>query len=163
MHRVGRRGQLGYPDENGDWQQIPWTAGDLVYLHANSDNYVVSQPSGRKAMITVEHGSSRMSPCFMETPTLPDGDSPPPWQSCDPDGAPCGWVTDTYSHDRDRDGPLFDYSATGKFKTGLMSVKAHSVGLLVWIRHEDGSSDQYFIEEGSYAMTSTTIKAVSYR
>lgn len=41
---------------------------DSVVLQANNDNYTVSQPAGRRTMIQVTHGSSRMSPCFVLIP-----------------------------------------------------------------------------------------------
>ncbi|MBM7503135.1 hypothetical protein ACFPER_06605 [Agromyces aurantiacus] len=155
-------GELLYDTGEG-WAPVPFTDGDLVILNANSDNYTVSQPAGRKAMIQVTHGSSRMSPCYATTTTTPDGHTIPPWAACAPEGTPCRWETDAYAYDHEANGPLFDYSSGGKFKTGLVNVSAQSIGLFVQILHEDQTWDMYFIEEGSYAMTSTALKAVSSR
>jgi hypothetical protein len=155
-------GQLGY-DDDGQWVPVPFVEGDLVVMSANNDNYTVSQPAGRKTMIRVTHGSSRMNPCFLTAPTQPDGSAFPDWVGCQADGAPCRWETDAYAYDHDANGPLYDYSSDGKFKSGLLNVDAQSIGLLVQILHADQTWDVYFIQEGSYAMASTAIKAVNAR
>ena len=156
-------GTLVYYDDDGQGHTIPWADGDRANLLANNDNYTVSQPAGRKGMIKATHGSSRMNPCYLEHTAFPGGATVPDEFRCEAGGTPCRWETDAFGYDHESLGPLFDYSPNGKFKTGLMSVTAHSVGLLVQILHSDGSLSDYFIQEGSYAMTSTTIKAVSYR
>ncbi|MFZ0530881.1 MAG: hypothetical protein WAL91_10120 [Propionicimonas sp.] len=157
-------GNLSYQDENEAWHPIPpLLPGDEVNLFANSDNYTVTQPAGRKTMITATHESSRMNPCYLESSTLMGGITPPYSVACEADGTPCRWETDAYGYDRESNGPLFDYAPNGKFNPGLMSVTVRSIGLLVEIRHADGSWSDYFGEEDSYAMTSRTIKAVSYR
>lgn len=152
-------------DDTGN--TIELQAGDKVILQANTDNYTVSQPSGRKSMIQVTHSSSRMSPCFLQYPVGPDGTSVPESVSCESAGYPCRWETDTYGYDHESLGPLFDYSSSGKFKAGMLNVNAQSVGLLVMIAHFSGDTltgwDFYFASEGSYATTSTTLKAVNYR
>jgi hypothetical protein len=159
----------GYQAQDGDgnWVSIELQPGDKVNLAANNDNYTVSQPAGRKTMIQATHGSSRMNPCFLQYRFNPDGTPMPDWVSCAADGAPCGWQTDEYGYDHDALPPLFDYSADGRFKAGLLSVRDQSIGLFVMIAHFSGDSltgwDTYFVPEGSYATTSTTIKAVSYR
>ena len=158
-------GGYQFQDEFGNMVPIELQPGDKVNLVANNDNYTVSQPSGRKSMIQVTHGSSRMNPCFLQYPFQPDGTPMPSWLSCAPDGSPCRWETDHFGYDRASLGPLFDYSPNGKFKAGTLSVQEQSVGLLVMIAHFSGDTltgwDNYFVPEGSYAMTSTTLKAVN--
>lgn len=157
-------GQLTYQDENGAEQTISApSAGDTVNLAASNDNYTVTQPAGRKTMLQVTHGSSRMNPCFMQERANPDGSPVPDYLTCASDGAPCRWETDRYGYDHERLGPLFDYSPNGKFKTGTVSVTEESIGLLVMVHHPDNTWDTYYLEEGSYAVTSGTVRAVSYR
>jgi hypothetical protein len=156
-------GQLTFQDENGEQQTIPAPSpGDKVNLAANNDNYTVSQPVGRKSMIQVTHGSSRMNPCFVQEYASPDG-SPMSGVSCDSSGSPCRWETDAYGYDHEALGPLFDYSPNGKFKAGNLSVTEQSIGLLVMVHHLSGSWDTWYIQEGSYSMTSRTVRAASYR
>lgn len=138
---------------------------DKVNLLANNDNYTVSQSVGRKTMIQVTHGSSRMSPCFVQILSNPDG-SAIDSQLCEEGGAPCRWTTDHFGYDSNTFGPLFDYSPNGKFKTGTMSVRNESIGLAVQIHHADDSWDTYIFgedETSHYSFTSTSIRAVSYR
>lgn len=158
-------GEFRYQDENGDYQTIPApAAGDEVNLAANSDNYTISQPAGRKSMIQVTHGSSRMNPCFLQVRANPDGTPMPDWVTCEPGGSPCRWETDQYGYDHETLGPLFDYSPNGKFKAGSLSVTDESVGLLVMVRHADGHTwDTWYVPEGSYSVTSGTMRAMSYR
>lgn len=157
-------GELTYQDENGEQQTIPAPGpGDLVNLAANNDNYTVSQPAGRKAMIQVTHGSSRMNPCFMQVRANPDGSPMPDSISCAVGGSPCRWETDRYGYDHDSLGPLFDYSPDGRFKAGTVSVADESIGLYVMVQHPDGRWDTWYLEEGSYSVTSGTLKATSYR
>jgi hypothetical protein len=158
-----RQQGFSYVDENDMWQELPPVGEDvLINIYANSDNYTVSQPAGRRGMIVVTHGSSRMSPCYLQYDDPDDGYTPP----CDETGAPCTWVTDHYGYSEPT--PLFDYSPNGKFKPGTVAVEAYSIGALVEVITVDGSGaviskDGYFAPEGSYAYTSTTLKAVSYR
>ncbi|HET7312684.1 MAG TPA: hypothetical protein VFJ17_15310 [Mycobacteriales bacterium] len=160
-------GSVQYQDDQGNWYPIELQPGDKVNLAANTDNYTVTQPSGRKAMIQVTHGSSRMNPCFLQYPFSPDGSPMPDWVQCAPEGAPCGWQTDEFGYDHDSLPPLFDYSPHGKFKAGLLSVRDQSIGLLVMVAHFSGDTltgwDDYFVPEGSYSTVSTTLKAVNYR
>ncbi len=154
---------LSYVDENDEWQFLePVGAEVLINIAANSDNYTVSQPAGRRGMIKVTHGSSRMSPCYSEYDDPGDGFEPP----CADAGAPCTWVTDHYAYDSTQ--PLFDYSLDGKFKPGTVAVAAESIGAFVEVITLDGSGavtsrDGYYAPEGSYAYTSRTLRAVSYR
>lgn len=154
-------------DQNGDPVTISLEPGDKVILAANSDNYTVSQPAGRKSMIQVTHASSRMNPCFAQYNYLPDGSQLPSWAACNASGAPCPWQTDEYGYDHDTLPPLFDYSSGGKFKPGTLSVREQSIGLAIMIAHFSGDTltgwSNYFQPEGSYSTVSTTIKAVTYR
>lgn len=150
-------------DQDGNWFTLALSPGDKVNLAANNDNYTVSQPSGRKTMIQVTHGSSRMNPCFIQVRTDLDGSEMPSWVICAEGGAPCRWATDEFGYDPSTLVPLFDYSPDGKFKTGLLSVQNRSIGLLVMVQHADQSWDTYYVSEGMYAVTNTTIRAVSYR
>lgn len=149
-------GELVY-DDGGQWVPVPFDEGDLVVLSANNDNYTVSQPAGRKTMIQVTHGSSRMNPCYLTTTTMADGST---WDRCEI-GGPCRWTTDAFGHDMSV--PLFDYSPDGKFKAGLLNVHVQTIGLLIQILNPDDTWETYFIQEGSYAMTSVAIKAVGVR
>lgn len=158
-----REAGFAYVDENEQWQFLePVGADVLINVFANSDNYTVSQPAGRRGMITVTHGSSRMSPCYVGFDDPGDGYEPP----CGDAGAPCRWATDHYAYDSST--PLFDYSTDGKFKAGTVAVSAHSIGAFVEVVTVDGSGavtsrDGYFAPEGWYAYTSTTLRAVTYR
>jgi len=153
-------------ETNGDpiFSLIPFSEDDdLVNLMANNDNYTVSQPAGRRTMIQVTHGSSRMNPRFVQY-TAPSA----LLHVCGHAGeTPCQWETDNFGYDRAHLGPLFDYAPNGKFKAGLLNVNEVSVGLLVEVYHgadtPDETLDVYYVEEGSFAMTSGTIRAVSYR
>ena len=154
---------FSYVDENDQWQPLgPVGEGALLNISSSSDNYTVSQPAGRRGMIMVTHGSSRMSPCYLQYDDPGDGYTSP----CEVTGAPCTWVTDHYGYVEPT--PLFDYSPNGKFKPGTVAVEAYSIGALVEVITVDGSGtviskDGYFAPEGSYAYTSSTLKAVSYR
>lgn len=160
-------GQLQYQDEQGNPVTITLQSGDKVNLAANNDNYTVIQPAGRKTMVQVTHGSSRMNPCFLQVRANPDGTPMPDWVSCGSSGYPCNWQTDMYGYDHDVLGPLFDYSPNGMFKTGALSITEQSVGLFVMIAHFAGDSltgwDTHFIPEGSYSVTSGTYNATRYR
>jgi len=162
-------GGYQFQDEYGNNVSIELQPGDKVNMVANNDNYTVSQPSGRKSMIQVTHASSRMNPCFLQYQFLPDGTPMPDSVSCDTDGYPCRWETDSFGYDHDSLGPLFDYASNGKFKAGTLNVNEQSIGLLVMIAHFSGGSltptgwDYYFVPEGTYAITSTSLKAVNYR
>ena len=153
---------FSYVDENDQWQPLgPVGEGALLNISSSSDNYTVSQPAGRRGMITVTHESSRLSPCYMEKfATAADYDPP-----CDETtGAPCTWVTDHDLYDPIQ--PLFDYSADGKFRAGLLAVEAEAVGALVEVFGEDENGPTYGAYYSPYgwgAYTSTTLKAVSYR
>jgi hypothetical protein len=158
-----REAGFDYVDENDQWQFLePVGEGVQINAYANSDNYTVSQPAGRRGMISVTHGSSRMSPCYVEFDDPGDDYDPP----CADAGAPCTWVTDHYAYFSTT--PLFDYSQDGKFKAGTVAVSAESIGAFVEVVTVDGSGavtsrDGYFAPEGWYAYTSTTLRAVMYR
>jgi len=160
-------GDLQYLDgdeETGVWTNIPALGStDQVIMLVNADNYTVSQPAGRKTMIQVTHESSRMSPCYATTSSLPDGSVIPQSVACATSGTPCRWTTDAGDYDHDTYGPLFDYSPNGRFKAGLMAVRATPVGLVVMVLHDGGSVDYYTNPYGFAAMVSTTITAVNYR
>ena len=140
-------------------EQVVLGPNDHVNLLANSDEYTVTQPAGKKTMLMVTHQSSRMNPCFMEEYV----DGPAQSNPCATAGAPCRWETDIFGYDRVSLGPLFDYSANGQFKAGTMSVNAQSIGLGLQIVRSDGSRGLYLVENGSYAVTTQTVRAVSYR
>ena len=157
-------GELTFQDESGQQQTIPAPGpGDLVNLAANNDNYTVTQPAGRKTMISVTHGSSRMNPCFLQVRANPDGSPMPDQVTCAAGGAPCRWETDRYGYDHETLGPLFDYAPNGRFRTGNVGVSDESIGLYVMVLHPDGQWDTWYVPEGSYAVTSTTVRATSYR
>ncbi len=120
-------------DGPGQWseQTISADEDDWITIGTNPDNYVVSEPAGRKGMIQVEHGSSRLQWCFSNVPAGTFDWTPP----CHSSGAPCTWVTDRVNYDSS--DPLYDYSADGKFKPGLLNVDVTMVG--VWIEvYRDG-------------------------
>lgn len=158
-----RSGEFTYEEvENGDQVSLILSEGDLLNLYANSDNYTVSQPAGRKTMITVTHGSSQMSPCYVDVFEFPEGGT----ANCLSDGAPCVWETNVYGYDAEEFGPLFDYSSDGKFKTGAMNIEAHSIGLLVEVIHTNEwpvTRDFHFRDEGTWAITSGIVYATAYR
>ncbi len=158
-----KSGEFTYENENGEQVPLSLNEGDLLNLYANSDNYTLNQPAGRKTMITVTHGSSQMSPCYVDMFEFPDGGT----ADCESDGAPCVWVTNVYGYDAEEFGPLFDYSSDGKFKTGAMNIAAHSIGLLVEVIHANESPmtrrDFYFRDEGTWAITSGIVYATAYR
>ena len=156
VHQQILAGTFMVETESG-YEALVLGPGDSVNLYANNDNYTVSQPAGRKAMIQVTHESSQMSPCFTQTLVSGDGHVLP----CVP-GSPCPWATMAYSYDPAL-GPLFDYSPDGRFKAGTLNVTAWSVGVLVEVIHPVGEPSYHFVNEGSYATTSGLIRAVSYR
>jgi hypothetical protein len=162
MARSIRLGEFTYQEEDGTEVPLILDLGDLINLYANSDNYTVSQPAGRKTMINVTHGSSQMSPCYVESFEFVDGDI----ADCEPEGAPCVWATNVFGYNEDEFGPLFDYSDDGKFKTGAMNVSAHSIGLLVEVIHTPQSPvtrDVFYRQEGTWATTSGIVYATAYR
>ncbi len=60
-------GRFRAVDENEQWYAVvPPGAEDRVNIFVNADQYTVSQPAGRRMMIQVEHGSSRMTPCYAQ-------------------------------------------------------------------------------------------------
>ena len=157
-----RENGMSYMDGDDQWQYLPPVGPDvLLNIAANSDNYTVSQPAGRRLMIAVTHASSRMTPCYVEYPEG-FGDNEPP---CTESGTSCTWVTDHMSYEGTT--PLFDYSSDGKFKVGTLAVAAESVGTLldVYTVDENGAVtdfDTYYAPDGRYAYTSTTLRAVKY-
>jgi hypothetical protein len=161
-------GDFSFYDEQGQ-HTIQLQPYDKVDLFANSDNYTVKQPAGKKTTIQVTHGSSRMNPCYLQWWYNPDGTSIPT-SYCPEDGTVCKWETDAFGYNRDASGPLFDYASNGKFKAGLLSVNEQSIGLLIIVYHfssdtatESSGFDTYYVQEGSYSMTDVLIRAVNYR
>jgi hypothetical protein len=144
------------PDGSYQPRQLLADEGDTVVIGTNPDNFVVTQPSGRKTMIRVEHGSSRLQWCFATDPDVFDdlGWSIP----CEAYG-PCQWVTDRFSWSSTE--PLFVYSPNGKFKTGSMNVAVTQMGYWIEIHRADGSLDggQVFNE----AFNNQIVRAVAYR
>lgn len=151
-------------DENEQWYTVAAPGPDaMVNILINADQYKVSQPAGRRAMIQVEHGSSRMTPCFAQYPVDPDGT---PWMGvrCRPDGTACRWETDRFGYDRATYGPLFDYSADGKFKTGGLNVEAYTYGVEVMVY--DTIAMTWESHHAPYTVdifTSQVVKATMYR
>ena len=142
-------------NEFGQWEQRTITAApdDVVVIGSNPDNYTVSQPVGRKTMIQVTHQSSRLQWCFSNAPAgFFDVEIP-----CDAAGAPCAWVTDRFSYSGD--GPLFDYSPSGKFKAGYVNVQVTDMGYYVDVFGDPPQSA--FVPNEAFA--SQTLRAVAYR
>lgn len=156
-----RAGDLSGDDQATDdesYVPIVVAEADRLVLLANPDNYVVSQPVGRRAMIQVTHESSRMNPCFTETATLPNGSV-----GCPVGALTCPWRTDRYGWDPDRLGPLFDYSPTGTFKAGSLNVDGASEDLAVIVLHQDNSMNTYMIEGGFVQPYSPVLRAIMTR
>ena len=135
-----------------------------VDIYSNADNYTVSQPAGRRGMIQVTHGSSRAGTCYVD-PEFDTGDWVPP---CESSGSPCRWVTDRWGWDSTE--PLFDVSADGKFKPGLVHIEVENLGGWIDVQTRDGSGnviDQQSYQpvdgELCYAYNNLTIKAVNYK
>lgn len=158
---VVRAGDFTYWDEYGGETTIPalGPSDDLVLL-TNPDQYTVSQPSGRKAMLQVTHVSSRATPCYTDRTTWTDGTP----IACVP-GATCPWVTDRFGYDRAMFGPLFDYATGGKFKTGSLDVTGNSGGLFIEVIHDTDpiTSDLYVVEDGFFVTYSQIVKAIGVR
>lgn len=152
-----------YESEDG-WREVPVDADATINLFVNPDNYIVSQPAGRKQMIQVEHGSSRMSPCYVETTTDQNGT---PWEElgveCSADGTSCGWETDRYAYDASLWGPLFDYSSDGKFKAGDLNVNVSAYGVLIIIVPDEGGWEYYFINGMVDIFGQQVVRAQMYR
>ena len=138
-------GSFVYQGEDGAEEEILIGADDAINLFVNPDNYVVSQPAGRRQMVTVEHGSSQMSPCYVETETGDDGITP--WAElgveCAADGDSCTWRTHRFAYDPSPWVPLFDYSTDGKFKAGDLNVYVSTYGVLIGVVRADGSWEYY--------------------
>lgn len=165
---AGELGQWTWDDQTQQdiWVPIPAPEGtDKVNIFLNADQYLVSQPAGRRLMIQVEHGSSRATPCFAQYAYDFDGT---PWTlptRC-PSESVCRWETDRYGYDRDTYGPLFDYSPDGKFKVGNLSVEAYTYGSFIAVHHGDDPTtgwDIYGLEYTPDIYTSQVVKAVAYR
>lgn len=153
--------------ENEQWYAVvPPGAEDRVNIFVNADQYTVSQPAGRRMMIQVEHGSSRMTPCYGQYPHDVDGTA---WADigtvqCREDGTACRWETDRFAYDRVRHGPLFDYSPDGKFKTGSLNVDAYSYGALVMIYDTLGMTwETHYSPYAVDIFTSQVVRATMYR
>jgi uncharacterized membrane protein len=159
-------GQLQYLDENEQWGTIPTpTETQLVDIFVNADNYTVSQPAGRRLMIQVDHGSSRMTPCFAQYKVDPNGT---PWSEisnvqCD-GVTPCRWETDRYAYDRLALGPLFDYSPDGKFRTGNLTVDVSAYGSMVAVYDTATATWVYYgVPQTPDIYTQRIVKATTYR
>ncbi|WP_404390875.1 hypothetical protein [Humibacillus xanthopallidus] len=159
-------GSLEYVDENEQWLPIPApTDTQLVNIFVNADTYTVSQPAGRRLMIQVEHGSSRMHPCFAQHPYDEDGRS---WQEIGQiecrDETTCRWETDRYAYDRVTLGPLFDYSPDGKFKTGNLNVDVSTYGSMVAVYDTATQTwDYYGVPQTPDIYTQQIVRATMYR
>jgi hypothetical protein len=159
-------GNLDYVDENEQWLPIPTpTDTQLVNIFVNADNYTVSQPAGRRLMIQVEHGSSRMTPCYAQYQYEPDGT---PWSEISNvqcrDDTTCRWETDRYAYDRLALGPLFDYSADGKFKTGNLNVDVSAYGSMVAVYDTVSQTWEYYgVPQTPDIYTQQVVKATLYR
>lgn len=163
--------KLGYWTWDDETEQDVWVPipkpgdGDQVNIFLNADQYVVSQPAGRRMMIQVEHGSSRANPCFAQYRYSTDGTPWPDSQECTNE-AVCRWETDRYGYDRDTYGPLFDYSPDGKFKVGNLNVTVGVYGSFITIHHGTDPAtgwDVYGLDFTPDIYTSQVVKAVAYR
>jgi hypothetical protein len=145
------------PDGSYQPRQLFADAGQKVVIGTNPDNFVVTQPSGRKTMIRVEHGSSRLQWCFA---TNPDIFAARGWSvPCEAYG-PCRWVTDRFSWFGTE--PLFVYSRDGKFKTGSLNVEVTQSGY--WVEIYDAAGN--FVDSGQVfdeAYNNQIVRAVAYR
>lgn len=145
------------PDGSYQPRQLFAGVGDQVVIGTNPDNFVVTQPAGRKTMITAEHGSSRLQWCFA---TNPDIFADQGWSiPCEAYG-PCRWVTDRFSWSSA--APLFVYSPNGKFKTGSLNVAVTQMGY--WIEIHDAGGN--FVDGGQVfdeAYNNQIVRAVAYR
>ncbi|HET7800028.1 MAG TPA: hypothetical protein VFL38_06380 [Humibacillus xanthopallidus] len=159
-------GQLQYVDENEQWLPIPTpTETQLVNILVNPDNYTVTQPAGRRLMVQVVHGSSRMHPCYAQYPYEPDGTS---WADLGQiecrDETTCRWETDRYGYDRVALGPLFDYSPDGKFKAGSLNVDVFAYGSEVVVYDtQTGEWTWYTVPYTPDIYTQRIVKATTYR
>ena len=157
-------GQLQYVDENEQWGTVPTpTDTQKVTILVNPDNYTVTQPAGRRLMIQVDHGSSRMTPCYAEQRVMPDG-SLIGFDKCPTDAGPCRWETDRYGYDRVALGPLFDYSPDGKFKAGGLNVDVFAYGSEVVVYDTQTAEwSWYTVPSTPDIYTQQVVKATTYR
>lgn len=163
-------GQLSYQDENEQWLPLPApTDTQLVNIFVNADNYTVTQPAGRRLMIQVEHGSSRMTPCYAQYPYDENG---APWSEISNvqcrDETTCRWETDRYAYDRVALGPLFDYSPNGKFKAGDLNVDVFAYGSMVAVYTPATATatarwDYYGVGSTPDIYTQRVVRATMYR
>jgi hypothetical protein len=102
-------------------------ADDVVTIHVNIDNWKAYQPVGRKGMITAEHWSEMLQPCFSNDPEPPYSDR------CAPDGAPCSWQTSRYNWE----GPWWVMSDDGPFKQGLVHIDLFPADEGWWILNRE--------------------------
>jgi hypothetical protein len=144
-------------DQDEQWVTVPFTSDDKLIILTNPDNYVVSQPSGRKAMIQASHASSRAAVCFSTETAFPGGPSIPA-----PVNGAYAWRTDQFGYDPNPYVPLFDYASNGKFKTGSLNVTGHSEGLWLTVGHE-GSWSSYGSADAFYMPYNTVLRAVAAR
>jgi hypothetical protein len=130
--KAGQLEAMEETEEGDRWYTIeaPNLETDEVLLFVNADNYTVTQPAGKRLMIKVQHGSSRMTPCYTTTRETWDGNTISE-DMCPTSEGPCRWETDRYAYDREKFGPLFDYSDNGKFKVGNLNVEVYDYGVMV--------------------------------
>jgi hypothetical protein len=153
-------------NENEEWYTVAVPGSeDKVNIFVNADQYTVSQPAGRRLMIQVEHGSSRMTPCYAQHPYDMNGTA---WTDfgvqCRPDGTACRWETDRFAYDRVKHGPLFDYSPNGKFKAGSLNVDAYAYGALVMIYDTVTKNwESHYSPYAADIFTSQVVRATMYR
>lgn len=156
--KAGNARYVGTELQSMDGQHEPITlaADDALLLLANSDNYVVRQPVGRKAVVEVTHASSRMNPCYTDLAVGPSGES----INC-AIGAVCPWRTDWFGW-RDDQSLLWDYPSTGKFVANALSVTGSAVGLGIMVYRE---AHWYWtlLEDDVYLPYQQTLNARLYR
>lgn len=144
--------------------EVPGTE-DRVNIFVNADNYIVSQPAGRRTMIQVKHESSRMNPCFAQWQYDEEGT---PWSELSVvecrDEAVCRWETDRFAYDRVTLGPLFDYSPDGKFKSGDLNVDVTTYGSMIAIYDTLTQTWEYHgVPYQPDLFTQTVVRATMYR
>lgn len=163
--KAGQLEALEESEEGDRWYTIdaPNLETDDVILLVNPDNYTVTQPAGKRLMIKVQHGSSRMTPCSITTRETPDGNTIST-DKCPSLEGPCRWETDRYAYDRASYGPLFDYSDNGKFKVGSLNVEVYDYGVVVMLHR--ASTGEWEYHTSPYAADvyfNSVLRAVGYR
>lgn len=163
--KAGQLEAMVESEEGDSWYTItaPNLDTDKVILLVNADNYTVTQPAGKRLMIKVQHGSSRMTPCYITTRETPDGNVVPD-TTCPAFAEPCRWETDRYAYDRATYGPLFDYADNGKFKGGNLNVAVYDYGVVVMMyRASTGGWEFHTAPYAADVYFDSVIRAVGYR